>query len=79
MPRCAAARWAVLCLAAASCCAVSFCVLLCAAVCHAVVCCAVMQCMELLKMYGEVKYFRLMIDRTTGNSRVRRQAGMQPH
>lgn len=53
--------------------------LLCAAVCHAVVCCAVMQCMELLKMYGEVKYFRLMIDRTTGNSRVRRQAGMQPH
>jgi hypothetical protein len=35
--------------------------------------------MELLKMYGEVKYFRLMIDRTTGNSRVRRQAGMQPH
>jgi hypothetical protein len=27
--------------------------------------------MELLKMYGDVKYFRLMMDRLTGNSRVR--------
>lgn len=38
----------------------------------AVLCCGVSQCMELLKMYGEVKYFRLMMDRQTGNSRVRR-------
>lgn len=30
-----------------------------------------LQCMELLKLYGEVKYFRLMIDRNSGNSRVR--------
>jgi len=29
-----------------------------------------LQCMELLKLYGEVKYFRLMIDRNSGNSRV---------
>jgi hypothetical protein len=50
-----------------------------AAPCHASLClavlCCVMQCMELLKMYGEVKYFRLMMDRTTGNSRVRHVHG----
>jgi hypothetical protein len=39
--------------------------------------------MELLKMYGEVKYFRLMMDRQTGNSRVSRRgpnlsAGLKP-